>query len=428
MSGSAEEIMNISHYYRLCLVAICLIAWGYGSSSIYAQDKVLHAQTPQLQADYGKGVSGHIAWSDNGKLLMAGGCNFPDKPAREGGTKRYYSDIYLADFSQAFKSKKGKNLDLEWKRIGSLPHPTAYAAFAPYYGVRGNALIVAGGKSEQGDLSDVYALSLTQSNTLRHVKLPSLPAPRSGMGSAIMGERLYLIGGTVSGKLSNSVISLDLNNVSSGWREETPYPHSPFLKIVAGTDYPNVVCVGSFTGINDPVQEVRADVTYMSYKPDTRQWSLYPAQGDKALRGVSFGGGYKTHHASVFSGGVDASIFVPALQREKDLKQAIEEGDSLKVVRLQQASRAYLSHKPSWYRFNGHRYSFNPIRRAWMRVEDKSLPGRADAVFLTIQEGVDWDFNLLIGGETMPGVRTSSIWIQAKKLNYNIRVYDTRRH
>ncbi len=90
---------------------------------------------------------------------MAGGCNFPDRPAREGGAKRYYSEIYIADYLGAVHlacETKASELDMGWKLVGHLPHPTAYAAFQLY----DDQLIVAGGQSAAGDLSDAYIIQL----------------------------------------------------------------------------------------------------------------------------------------------------------------------------------------------------------------------------------------------------------------------------
>ena len=41
-----------------------------------------------------KGVSACFAGTAGNSLVMAGGCNFPDTPAAEGGRKRYYQGIY----------------------------------------------------------------------------------------------------------------------------------------------------------------------------------------------------------------------------------------------------------------------------------------------------------------------------------------------
>ena len=43
-----------------------------------------------------KGVSACYAGTIGDCLLMAGGCNFPEKPVAEGGKKRYYRGIYMA--------------------------------------------------------------------------------------------------------------------------------------------------------------------------------------------------------------------------------------------------------------------------------------------------------------------------------------------
>lgn len=65
------------------------------------------------------GVSAPFVGISNGILLVAGGCNFPDKPVTEGGAKRYYSDIFALDLSD-------KNA--QWQKAGNLPLPVAYGA------------------------------------------------------------------------------------------------------------------------------------------------------------------------------------------------------------------------------------------------------------------------------------------------------------
>lgn len=61
------------------------------------------------------GVSAPFAGIHNGVLIVAGGCNFPDKPVTEGGAKRYYSEIFVL-------------LPEGWKEIDRLPRPVAYGA------------------------------------------------------------------------------------------------------------------------------------------------------------------------------------------------------------------------------------------------------------------------------------------------------------
>ena len=401
-------------------MAIFLLAVGgsYGTSQAQEDYRIFEAKTPQLDSAYAKGVSGHIVGElSTGRLVMAGGCNFPDRPAREGGAKRYYSEIYTADYLSPMYDaceSKASELDMGWKLVGHLPHPTAYAAFQRY----DDKLIVAGGQSAAGDLSDAYIIQLNDSLGVEITPLPSLPEPRSGMASALIENVLYLIGGRVNGKLSNTVLSLDLKRPQKEWREETPYPNSPFLKLVAAmhldesdtsSGVPYLSVMGSFTGVDEPDQRVQADVTYMTYTPETKQWQTYKIAPDDSIAAHGFGGGYASVGEASFSGGVRADLFVMALQREKDLKDAKAKGNRRLVKKLQAEQRAYLSHDPAWYGFCSEWYSFDKSRG---RGEAKSrfhFDGRADAVYLDgYTSSVD---AMLIGGETMPGVRTPSIVI-----------------
>ena len=63
------------------------------------------------------GVSAPFTGVSGGQLFVAGGCNFPGKPAADGGTKKYYCNIYALDITA--RSHAG------WKRIGKLPIPLA---------------------------------------------------------------------------------------------------------------------------------------------------------------------------------------------------------------------------------------------------------------------------------------------------------------
>ena len=412
-------MMN-SKRYRVRLIVFLLLAVGgsYGTSQAQEDYRMFEAKTPQLDSAYAKGVSGHIAGELRpGLLVMAGGCNFPDRPAREGGAKRYYSEIYVGEYLGAVHhacEAKASELDIWWWLIGHLPQPTAYAAFQQY----DDKLIVAGGQSAAGDLRDAYMIQLSDSLVVEITPLPSLPEPRSGMASALIGNVLYLIGGRVNGKLSNTVLSLDLRCPQKEWREETPYPNSPFLKLVATTNLseystpsyvPCLVVMGSFTGVDEPDQRVQADATYMTYTPQTKQWQTYKIAPDDSIAAHGFGGGYASGRGGSFSGGVRADLFVTALQREKDLKAAKAKGNHQLVEKLQAEQRAYLSHEPAWYGFCSDWYSFDRSRGRGKAKSGFHFDGRADAVYL--DRPFSMTDGILIGGETMPGVRTPSIVI-----------------
>ena len=84
-------------------ILVCMIA-GLGLSTCTPSDvSIPGAATidvmngfPDGESGYALGVSGCYAGKLGDFLLMAGGCNFPDKPVSEGGIKHYYKGIYIA--------------------------------------------------------------------------------------------------------------------------------------------------------------------------------------------------------------------------------------------------------------------------------------------------------------------------------------------
>ena len=111
----------------------------------------------------------------------------------------------------------------------------------------------------------------------------------------------------------------------------------------------------------------------------------------------------------MLSDGVRADLFVTALQREKDLKAAKAKGNHQLVEKLEAEQRAYLSHDPAWYGFCSEWYSFDRSRGRGEAKSEFHFDGRADAVYL--DRPFSMTDGILIGGETMPGVRTPSIVI-----------------
>lgn len=88
------------------------------------------------------GVSAPFAGIHNGVLIVAGGCNFPDKPVTEGGAKRYYSEIFVL-------------LPEGWKEIDRLPRPVAYGATVS----TPEGIVCIGGNNSDSSLVEVSRIS-----------------------------------------------------------------------------------------------------------------------------------------------------------------------------------------------------------------------------------------------------------------------------
>jgi len=66
-----------------------------------ADDIVVMPRADSDNAGYNLGVSAMFAGVSSDRLVIAGGANFPDKPAADGGRKAYYNDIFVLEDSVA---------------------------------------------------------------------------------------------------------------------------------------------------------------------------------------------------------------------------------------------------------------------------------------------------------------------------------------
>ncbi len=113
----------------------------------------------------------------------------------------------------------------------------AWAATAQH----GSDLILAGGLTSKGPTSKVTRVSWS-GDRLTTSELPPLPRPLLGAGAAILGEKLYVVGGITSpasaGKLPEALrdfLVLDLADPAGGWKQLDPLPGSGrVLPMVAG--------------------------------------------------------------------------------------------------------------------------------------------------------------------------------------------------
>ena len=142
---------------------------------------------------YGVGVSALYAAEVDGVLLAAGGANFPDLPAAEGGAKRCYDEVWMLR----------PDADA-WRAAGRLPRPSAYgAAYA-----LGDRFIIAGGSDGRATSAAVLALRVA-GDSATIAPLPDLPLPLEQAAAAHEGTTLYLAGGLSDGAPSRGVYACD---------------------------------------------------------------------------------------------------------------------------------------------------------------------------------------------------------------------------
>ncbi len=196
----------------------CLLALSAGAAEVL----------PDVPDAVGRGGMAAVTVLETGgreAILAIGGSNFPDKAPWDGGMKKFYGDILLLSRSDG---------QWNWRKIGELPGPVAYAAFCPTPDRK--AMVLAGGCNRTGHLADVWLVG----SDGRFSKLPSpLPGPRAYAGHAVFNHRLQVIGGSAEPDALHTQLTsltLDLTRPDEGWRAGKSHDPIGIIPLAGATD------------------------------------------------------------------------------------------------------------------------------------------------------------------------------------------------
>ncbi len=307
-----------------------------------------------------RGLSGAFAAIlPDGRIMMAGGCNFPtDTPLAPDAKKKFYQGIYAA------KPAEGA---LAWERIGSLLEPMTYGSTALTPSGR---IILIGGSNAAGLSDKVYALEPDGSLSI----LPSLPVGFDNGAAAAIGNIIYLAGG-------NSLLCLDLDNLDKGWKALRDIPGPGRTQPVMAASDGKLYIFGGFSG-RTPESEPTLSTDGLCYWPRKNKWTAVGGPTEPDGTPLSLGGGSAATLPDgriLAIGGVNARIFLDALTAQ---------------------APDYLSHPIEWYRFNPYACIFSPSTESWSVAPSPST-ARAGANLLVGPEAA-----IILGGELKPRIRT----------------------
>jgi N-acetylneuraminate epimerase len=156
-----------------------------------------------------EGFAGAFAGVAGGRLIVAGGANFPDKRPWENGKKVWYDTVFALE-----------RPDGQWKIIGKLPRPLGYGISV----TTDEGIVCVGGSDAQKHYADVFLLTL-KGGQLKTKGLPSLPVPVANGIGALLGQTLLVFGGSEQpGENSalNRLFAMDLSALAPQWRELEP--------------------------------------------------------------------------------------------------------------------------------------------------------------------------------------------------------------
>jgi N-acetylneuraminic acid mutarotase len=186
---------------------VLLLAWLMAVVGCAGSGREASVVTPLPEK---AGLAGMYAGVSGGALLAAGGANFPVKMPWDGGKKVWYDKVFVLE-------RPGG----EWRVAGRLPRALGYGVSVTY----GDAVVCAGGSDAAGHYADVFRLRWTHEG-LKTEAMPSLPKPVANGCGALVGSRLYVIGGQSSadGPASDEVFTMDLAARDPAWRKVESLP------------------------------------------------------------------------------------------------------------------------------------------------------------------------------------------------------------
>lgn len=380
-------------YIKASVKMLLLGASVVCNSSLYAQKNKFNMNKfnlnieqlkgfPFSEIGIEKGVSAPFAGCSNGFIVMAGGCNFPDKPVAEGGKKRFYSGIYAA-FDNGSDS-------LSWKLIGHLPKEVAYGVAI---NANENNIILVGGANTNGSLNSVFSISLNVDGQLNSIKtFPSLPIALDNMAGTIINSTIYIVGGLCNGVPSKAVFALNINEPENEWQQIDNLPSMPRVQPVCANVNNQLAVFGGFFG-GDNSQQAEVFVDGIIYDKQKKQWNNIGLVGsDNETDCITTTGGVAlniNNNIVAYAGGVNKHLFLDAISGKYQLVK----------------KENYLLKPVDWYKFNSFLYLFDCKQKVWHKTSLNSpLLARAGAAMILLSNKIYY-----IGGELKPGIRANIV-------------------
>lgn len=328
---------------------------------------------PPLEVSGGQGVSAPFAGTAGGHIIVAGGCNFPGKPAAEGGQKRFYDNVY---------ELQGK----QWRLIGHLRKAAAYGVSIQ----TPDGLVCIGGTGDGATSYQDAALLKVADGKVQTQALPPLPIGIDNMAGAFGDGYIYIAGGQSNGTPTAMAFRLKYPG-GKQWERlpDVPRPArvQPAATIQNGNIGPNLYLFG---GYNPATLSVNTQG--VCFNPRDGQWHAtapsIPYGTSKAMAVVGASAVPSGCAHILIIGGVNKDVFEQAIRSPED---------------------DYLSHPKEWYKFSNTILVYQTITDAWTTIGSSPLLALAGEAVVTVKDKNGKAHWVLVGGEEKPGVRTANV-------------------
>lgn len=342
-----------------------------------AFNSVAYRNLPKLTVGGDQGVSAAFSGTIGNQIIIAGGCNFPGRPAAEGGEKIFYNKVY---------SLNASDKNAQWTEVGTTAEALAYGVSVT---VPEGIVLIGGtdGKSSRNDVS----LMTVKNGKAGLTSLPALPVALDNMAGAFGAGYIYVAGGQTDGKISHAAYRLVYPG-GTMWERLPDVPGEGRLQPAAAVQtYTSGSCfylMGGYAtadSTNNRTATVHTDG--YAYNPVTNAWTKvapmipHGRTEPAALIGAAAVSSGCAH--IVFIGGANKEVFEEAITNP---------------------AADYLTHEPSWYRFNDELLIYHTVTDTWVTESRSPLLARCGASVVNL--GSEW---VVVGGETKPGVRAADV-------------------
>ncbi len=384
------------HLFFILLLSVGPLRYLSGQASgpdLRFDWRELPAMPPPPGADRQPGVAGAFIGVHNDALIIAGGANFPDGPAWEGGTKVFHADIYIL-------MKTGKDR-YEWSTAGpyALGRKIGYGLSVPTE----DGLVCIGGEDGTGTYAEVFRLSWDrQRQVLRTDTLPSIPVPLANLAGARLGRHIYVAGSTENDH-GKYFWRLDPSGPSATWEALPPWPGPARTHAFGGVQHNGsgerfYLLKGRYREKNG-ISTLHADG--YAYDPETQGWTPVdegPDTGEGPFRraaGTMLPAG--SNHLLLLGGAAG-----PLHNRLEQLAVSID------TTRSEPLRGSLVRHRDSLMRnhpgFSRDIWAYHAITDTW------TLAGQLPPNSPVTTTAVRWDDQLVIPtGEVSPCIRTPTI-------------------
>ncbi len=320
------------------------------------------------------GVAGAYGGIVGDYMIVAGGSNFPYGAILEGGTKEFYSDIFVY--------KINGDGSLELVDSGMLPQKLSSGIAV----TTADTLYVVGGENAQREISTIYAITLNGTKPVVSV-VAELPFTWS-LGGAVLKDRdIYLLAGRNDKKAVNKTWKFNIDSKSVTALADLPGDariQMPFALV------DNKIYVfnglGALTLNDNYVYDIASD-SWTKLVDTTLNGKAFTVAGGAAVQ--------LTKDSVMVLGGVNKEVFDDAVTQLGALK-----GDELEAFR-----QDYFNRTPEQFDFSRQQMVYDIANNQWKSVGTIPFYGGAGPFPLVRKDNNVWH----ISGEIKAGIRVPEI-------------------